>query len=168
MSSERVPKWLAVAAMVFAAVAVAGVLGRLAVDRSSPRFTVEFRSPGLSCERDEDTLFLDGTTGEELVCSAAPVATGTEEPSFRWDITGRAIALAQDGSLTEADKREVRRYADTLATGEGYDQSGMSGWELAPRIAMGIGCVLALLCGAAACVLPLARTRPVPPDGHAR
>src|SRR4051812_5596134 len=99
MSSVRVHKWLVVATAVFAVVAVAGVVWRVAVDRSSPRFTVEFRSPGLSCERDEDTLFLDATSGEELVCSVAPVATGTEEPSFRWDITGRAVTLAQDGSL---------------------------------------------------------------------
>jgi hypothetical protein len=164
MSSERVHKWLVVAAAVFAAVAVAGVVGRLAVDRSSTRFTVEFRSAGLSCERDEDTLFLDATSGEELVCSAAPVATGTEEPSFRWDITGRAVALAQDGSLSDADQREVRRYADTVATEAGYDQSGMSGAELAPRIAMGVGCALALLCGAAALVLTFRQGRPVRPD----
>jgi hypothetical protein len=161
MSSDRVYRWLVVAAVVFAAVGVAGVVGRVLVDRSEPRFTVEFRGPGSSCKQDEDTLFLDATTGDVLACSASPVVTGGPlEPGLHRSVTGRAITLAQDGPLTEADMAEVRRYADALATDAGYDQSGLSAVELAPRIAMGLGCLLAVLCGAASIVVTYVQTRP--------
>lgn len=130
------------------------VVYQVVKEPNSP-YRVHYSQPGKACKQNADSpdsaLILDDKTGEVLYCGFFE-SFGADPDRARGPFSASEVhqvrivseALARDGELSEADRREVQRTVESISRANGHEKMSSTLTEritgrLAWGIAVGLG-----------------------------